>query len=159
MITTPESTELSPVIKSTMLILATRSGVQSHASFANGIAVSPTFTGSPPECTTFAGLYLFLSCDKLTLKDRASSQPHSCSALCSAPGMCEISIVPQSVEVTFTGRYDTFQYTKVITSSLYAANCSDFVLFSIPKVCSESTVLDHSDTRTSCEAAAVCQDY
>ncbi|EMD40863.1 hypothetical protein CERSUDRAFT_121499 [Gelatoporia subvermispora B] len=39
-------------------------------------------------------------------------QSHSCSALCSARGTCQIETTPQSVEATFTGRHQTFQYTK-----------------------------------------------
>ena len=40
-------------------------------------------------------------------------QEHSCSALCSAPGICQIDTTPHSIEATFTGRHETFQYTKV----------------------------------------------
>ncbi|KAJ7210563.1 hypothetical protein GGX14DRAFT_451174 [Mycena pura] len=40
-------------------------------------------------------------------------QPHSCSALCQADGTCEIETAPQSIEATFTGRHETFQYTKL----------------------------------------------
>ncbi|KAH8989296.1 hypothetical protein EDB92DRAFT_2003843 [Lactarius akahatsu] len=39
-------------------------------------------------------------------------EAHSCSALCSAPGTCQIDTSPQSVEATFTGRHETYQYTK-----------------------------------------------
>ncbi|KAH9014402.1 hypothetical protein EDB85DRAFT_2295948 [Lactarius pseudohatsudake] len=39
-------------------------------------------------------------------------ETHSCSALCSAPGTCQIDTSPQSVEATFTGRHETYQYTK-----------------------------------------------
>ncbi|KAJ7504160.1 hypothetical protein B0H11DRAFT_1709774, partial [Mycena galericulata] len=39
-------------------------------------------------------------------------QEHKCSALCSAPGICQIDTAPQSIEATFTGRHETFQYTK-----------------------------------------------
>ncbi|KAJ7583113.1 hypothetical protein C8J56DRAFT_202132 [Mycena floridula] len=39
-------------------------------------------------------------------------QEHSCSALCEAAGICEIDTAPQSIEATFTGRHETFQYTK-----------------------------------------------
>jgi hypothetical protein len=39
-------------------------------------------------------------------------QEHSCSALCSADGICQIDTTPQSIEATFTGRHETFQYTK-----------------------------------------------
>ncbi|KAH9047121.1 hypothetical protein EDB84DRAFT_1462824 [Lactarius hengduanensis] len=39
-------------------------------------------------------------------------EAHSCSALCSASGICQIDTSPMSVEATFTGRHETFQYTK-----------------------------------------------
>ncbi|KAI0751603.1 hypothetical protein C8Q80DRAFT_1158351 [Daedaleopsis nitida] len=38
-------------------------------------------------------------------------QEHPCKALCQA-GICQIETAPQSVEATFTGRHETFQYTK-----------------------------------------------
>ncbi|KAH9963060.1 hypothetical protein BJV74DRAFT_880022 [Russula compacta] len=41
-------------------------------------------------------------------------EAHSCSALCSAPGICQIDTAPLSIEATFTGRHETFQYTKTI---------------------------------------------
>lgn len=44
-------------------------------------------------------------------------QEHACTALCQGPGFCEIDTAPQSIEATFTGRHETFQYTKVIKSS------------------------------------------
>ncbi|KAF9218569.1 hypothetical protein BS17DRAFT_720337 [Gyrodon lividus] len=40
-------------------------------------------------------------------------QEHLCTAVCSAPGICEIETAPQSIEATFTGKNETFQYTKV----------------------------------------------
>jgi hypothetical protein len=39
-------------------------------------------------------------------------QEHVCTALCSDPGICEIDTAPQSIEATFTGKHETFQYTK-----------------------------------------------
>ncbi|KAL4072279.1 hypothetical protein J3A83DRAFT_4092477 [Scleroderma citrinum] len=39
-------------------------------------------------------------------------QEHLCTSGCSAPGICEIETAPQSIEATFTGRHETFQYTK-----------------------------------------------
>ncbi|KAG8216262.1 hypothetical protein J3R82DRAFT_8306 [Butyriboletus roseoflavus] len=39
-------------------------------------------------------------------------QEHLCTALCAAPGICEIETAPHSIEATFTGRNETFQYTK-----------------------------------------------
>ncbi|KAF9231332.1 hypothetical protein BU15DRAFT_68422 [Melanogaster broomeanus] len=44
---------------------------------------------------------------------RIARQEHLCTALCSAPGICEIETAPQSIEATFTGRNETFRYTKV----------------------------------------------
>ncbi|KAF7309973.1 VWFA domain-containing protein [Mycena indigotica] len=38
-------------------------------------------------------------------------QSHPCSALCQS-GICQVETVPQSIEATFTGRHETFQYTK-----------------------------------------------
>ncbi|KAF9233644.1 hypothetical protein BU15DRAFT_90252 [Melanogaster broomeanus] len=35
-------------------------------------------------------------------------QEHSCSQPCTAPGICEIDVAPQSIEATFTGRHETF---------------------------------------------------
>ncbi|KAF8548836.1 hypothetical protein OG21DRAFT_1448641 [Imleria badia] len=39
-------------------------------------------------------------------------QEHLCTAVCAAPGICEIETAPHSIEATFTGRNETFQYTK-----------------------------------------------
>ncbi|KAF9228244.1 hypothetical protein BS17DRAFT_877588 [Gyrodon lividus] len=39
-------------------------------------------------------------------------QGHSCSQLCTASGICEIDVAPQSIEATFTGKHETFQYTR-----------------------------------------------
>ncbi|KAI6163533.1 hypothetical protein EDD17DRAFT_475985 [Pisolithus thermaeus] len=39
-------------------------------------------------------------------------QEHPCTAICSAQGTCEIETAPHSIEATFTGRHETFQYTK-----------------------------------------------
>ncbi|KAJ6519102.1 hypothetical protein C8R45DRAFT_950246 [Mycena sanguinolenta] len=39
-------------------------------------------------------------------------QEHKCAALCRAKGICQIDTTPQSIEATFTGRHETFQYTK-----------------------------------------------
>ncbi|KZP02990.1 hypothetical protein FIBSPDRAFT_769606, partial [Athelia psychrophila] len=40
-------------------------------------------------------------------------QEHTCTALCAALGICEIATAPQSIEATFTGKHETFEYTKV----------------------------------------------
>ncbi|KAF8548835.1 hypothetical protein OG21DRAFT_670471 [Imleria badia] len=39
-------------------------------------------------------------------------QEHLCTAVCAASGTCEIETAPHSIEATFTGRNETFQYTK-----------------------------------------------
>ncbi|KAG2340343.1 hypothetical protein BDR05DRAFT_889963 [Suillus weaverae] len=38
---------------------------------------------------------------------------HPCPVQCTADGICEIETAPQSIEATFTGKHETFQYTKV----------------------------------------------
>ncbi|KAI5998963.1 hypothetical protein F5J12DRAFT_784806 [Pisolithus orientalis] len=43
---------------------------------------------------------------------RVPSEEHLCSVDCSVPGICEIETAPYSIEATFTGRHETFQYTK-----------------------------------------------
>ena len=40
-------------------------------------------------------------------------QEHLCTAVCAAPGICEIEMAPHPIEATFTGRNETFQYIKV----------------------------------------------
>ncbi|KAE9406917.1 hypothetical protein BT96DRAFT_954710 [Gymnopus androsaceus JB14] len=45
-------------------------------------------------------------------------EQHLCAALCAAPGICDIETQPQSIEATFTGRHETFQYTKVSAKRL-----------------------------------------
>ncbi|KAF8341346.1 uncharacterized protein EI90DRAFT_1724498 [Cantharellus anzutake] len=39
-------------------------------------------------------------------------QDHDCRALCGSQGICEIASAPLSIETTFVGRNETFQYTK-----------------------------------------------
>ncbi|KAG2076123.1 hypothetical protein BDR04DRAFT_1003889 [Suillus decipiens] len=39
-------------------------------------------------------------------------EEHRCSTQCTADGICEIETAPQSIEATFTGKHETFQYTK-----------------------------------------------
>ncbi|KAF8548152.1 hypothetical protein OG21DRAFT_1489630 [Imleria badia] len=52
-----------------------------------------------------------ITCMVLT-RMRSISAEHLCTAFCAAPGICEIETAPQSIEATFTGRNETFQYTK-----------------------------------------------
>ncbi|KEP47826.1 von willebrand factor type A domain protein [Rhizoctonia solani 123E] len=39
-------------------------------------------------------------------------QEHTCTMLCEAPGICEIQTQPFAINEQFTGRYETFQYTR-----------------------------------------------
>ncbi|KAJ6612229.1 hypothetical protein B0H10DRAFT_2165565 [Mycena sp. CBHHK59/15] len=48
-------------------------------------------------------------------------QQHNCNSSCSADGICQIDIVPQSIEATFVGRHDTFPYTKLASKRLHCA--------------------------------------
>ncbi|KAH8979281.1 hypothetical protein EDB92DRAFT_1980226 [Lactarius akahatsu] len=41
-------------------------------------------------------------------------EAHSCSERCAVPGICQIDTSPQSIEATFTGRHETFQYTRCV---------------------------------------------
>ena len=57
-----------------------------------------------------AGEFHELTC---TLPNHGRRQEHLCTSGCSAQGICEIETAPQSIEATFTGKHETFQYTKV----------------------------------------------
>ncbi|PVF95046.1 hypothetical protein CPB86DRAFT_739378 [Serendipita vermifera] len=40
------------------------------------------------------------------------SEEHACNHDCGNEGICEIATMPHAIETTFTGRHETFQYTK-----------------------------------------------
>ena len=61
----------------------------------------------------FAGGFIVFNELASTLSDHGHRQEHLCASGCSAQGICEIETAPQSIEATFTGRHETFQYTKV----------------------------------------------
>ncbi|KAI0796932.1 hypothetical protein C8Q75DRAFT_796662 [Abortiporus biennis] len=44
-------------------------------------------------------------------------QAHPCASACQSDGICQIETAPQSVEATFTGTHETFQYTKYTQES------------------------------------------
>ena len=79
-----------------------------------------------------------------------TSEAHSCTAFCSAPGTCQIDTAPMSVEATFTGRHETFQYTKVSEMCLFTDPLliPPYTSHSIRKVCQEPFSLDFSNVRT-----------
>ena len=99
-------------MKNIWYMLANIGFVPFPVNYASGCAVGTTCTAWPLVKITFAGVsvfFLFVGYHSSCL----SRQEHSCSALCSAPGICQIDTTPQSIEATFTGRHETFQYTKV----------------------------------------------
>ncbi|KAF8270147.1 hypothetical protein EI94DRAFT_1723596, partial [Lactarius quietus] len=53
-------------------------------------------------------------------------QEHSCSASCSS-GICEIQTRPQSIEATFTGRHETFRYTREIVLVAKSLPCAKVI--------------------------------
>ncbi|KAI6101023.1 hypothetical protein EDD16DRAFT_1526092 [Pisolithus croceorrhizus] len=64
-----------------------------------------------------AMLLIFVIVAKLVSALLHSSEEHLCSVDCSVPGICEIETAPYSIEATFTGRHETFQYTKLPNGS------------------------------------------
>jgi hypothetical protein len=56
----------------------------------------------------------------LSEKPFTHRQSHPCPGMCATSGICHIETAPQSVEVTFTGRHESFQYTKVSKCNLLA---------------------------------------
>ncbi|KAG9308629.1 hypothetical protein JVU11DRAFT_11580, partial [Chiua virens] len=44
--------------------------------------------------------------------DHLCGEPHSCARRCGAEGICEIQMIPDSIEETFKGMHECFQYTK-----------------------------------------------
>ena len=91
-------------------------------------------------------------------------ETHTCLAQCSARGICQIDVVPQSILATFTGRHDTFQYTKVFYSSVVIRHYFLFRFFlvsSIFKVSWESTTVASCWpwTTRSCEKVAMHYYY
>ncbi|KAF8548833.1 hypothetical protein OG21DRAFT_1489038 [Imleria badia] len=64
-----------------------------------------------PETSIYAGKHANYM-EGLDVNMYVQRQEHLCIAVCAAPGICEIETAPQSIEATFTGRNETFQYTK-----------------------------------------------
>lgn len=92
---------------------ATTECVRSNVNCVKGYAlVLIIFTGMCQALYISAGSSWLFSRYHFLLKIQFR-QSHSCPSLCSANGTCEIETAPQSIEATFTGRHETFQYTKV----------------------------------------------
>ena len=63
-------------------------------------------------------------------------EAHACSALCTDKGICQIDTAPQSIEATFTGRHETFQYTKVVF--FFALRRAFLISYAVHTRCVES---------------------
>jgi hypothetical protein len=85
------------------------------------LCVQPHLHGLTPGTFHLCGSVFVLPSQASELKDWAIREAHPCSALCSAPGICQIDTTPLSIEATFTGRNETFQYTKVRMNIILAA--------------------------------------
>jgi hypothetical protein len=82
------------------------------ASFVNASVQTPIIsTVFKPMLFTFAGALFVVQ--MLKIRSLWCRQTHNCGGSCQAAGICEIETAPQSIEATFTGRHETFQYTKV----------------------------------------------
>ena len=108
--------ELCVEMKNTWYMLVNIDFVQFHANYASGCVVATIYMAWFLTKVTYAGvfaIFFFLGSHSFD----STRQEHSCSALCAAPGICQIDTTPQSIEATFTGRHETFQYTKVFLTS------------------------------------------
>ena len=110
-------------------LILTRSWTFEATSIIPSINVIPDFVLSSVICAN-ACVQIKTTCMVLTLGRSISAgacdgemtisdpnvnhrQEHLCTAVCAAPGICEIETAPHSIEATFTGKNETFQYTKV----------------------------------------------
>jgi hypothetical protein len=105
---------MSIVIKRMKLIPVIQDSVHRRVNCANGFATSRTCTGLLEERITCVGQCFPLPSTLSPLNVVMNRETHACSALCSDQGICQIDPAPQSIQATFTGRHETFQYTKVI---------------------------------------------
>lgn len=110
-------------------VLGARSSTRFRSNGHTPLRVSPMLI--TPHALSNRRSRIFLSC----------SQEHSCSAECGALGVCQVDTAPSSVEATFSGRHESFQYTKVrfcslISRSSYSYSCP---WYSIHKVKMKST--------------------
>lgn len=91
------------------------------------------------------------------------SQEHRCQAVCTATGICEIETQPQSIQATFTGRHESFQYTKVLdVSNLEGLVVLIILLRSILKVLTSIAVRSRlivDGIIFSCKAPSLCYPY
>ena len=149
------------------LMPAIRGCVLLHVTIVDGFASSHTSTGLLLAWTCIICVGEYVShrnqVPRLKILHRES---HQCLALCSAPGICQIDAAPMSIEATFTGRHETFQYTKVLTTlactTLFWTCYSSFSLPSIHKVWPESfpnqmqgTALTYTQWLNDCNASRV----
>jgi hypothetical protein len=96
---------------------AIRGCVPLRVTFVDGFASSHTSTDLPLARTCIICVGEYMSHRNQTPRSKIlRRESHQCSALCSAPGKCQIDSAPMSIDATFTGRHETFQYTKVVTA-------------------------------------------
>ena len=117
------------VIKCMTLIPVIQGSVHRRVSFASGCVMNRTCTGLLQERITCVGRCFPLFKSFLNLNIVTNRETHPCSALCSDQGICQIDTAPQSIQATFTGRHETFQYTKVIHSCTVTCRPSAYFLF------------------------------
>lgn len=122
-ISQPPINFLAKATKNTSHIPAMRGSARRRANSVNDFVINPTFTGSFRARTTCVGKcnYPQFQTGNETVF-RATREAHSCSEPCAAPGICQIDTSPQSIEATFTGKHETFQYTRVSTDRIFATH-------------------------------------
>ena len=87
---------------------------QSAVNFVNDfVQVPTTYTHWIRMLYIYAGKYWTLLDHAKINWNSFNRQEHPCPADCQSQGICRIETAPQSIEATFTGRHETFQYTKV----------------------------------------------
>jgi len=102
-----EVTSIMPFIN------AMPASVLSSASCANVcVRTKITCMVSTRARSIFAGVYT-VDVAVIFVPYRYYRQEHLCTAICAARGICNIETAPHSIEATFTGKNETFQYTKV----------------------------------------------
>ena len=105
---------LIPAMSITMNTFVKLAPAQSAVNFVNDfVQVPTTYTHWTRMRYIYAGKY-WTPLDHGKINWNSSDrQEHPCPASCQSQGICRIETAPQSVEATFTGRHETFQYTKV----------------------------------------------
>ena len=103
---------LEPAMRRTINMPAISACAQCHVSCAGGCApIRTIYTAS--RRVNFTSASEWIGSEVTSILNNRHRLKHSCSGLCKSQGTCEIDTTPQSIESTFTGRHESFQYTKV----------------------------------------------